>query len=242
MRRWYQLELSEKISLIIFGFIILTLLISIPFAIYERNWMALFVGGLTLFLVFLPRILEDRWGIKFIPEFHIAIIVFIYAGLFLGEVRGYYTKIWWWDSVLHAFSGVALGFAGFLILYILYKSGKFRASFKLLAFFAFLFAVALGALWEIFEFGADSLFGANMQKARGLAGDSRMGVMDTMWDMILNTGGALVASLAGYFYLKKKEMFLIKTLVEKFEKSNISLFKKKRPPRKKGRKEEEVEE
>lgn len=226
MRKWFQLEMAEKLNTIIFGIIILTLAAAIPFAIYEGNWMALFVSILTLFLVFLPRIFEERWEVKFIPEFHLVIIGFIYAGLFLGEVRGYYTKIWWWDSVLHAFSGVGLGFAGFLILYILYKTGKFSASIKLIAFFSFLFAVALGALWEIFEFAADSIFGANMQKARGLVGGSRLGVIDTMWDMILNTVGALIASLAGYFYLKRGEMFLVKTLVEKFEKRNIRLFKK----------------
>ncbi len=221
---WKDMKIAEKTHIVVSSVVIATLFAAIPFAVYEANWMALFVSVLTLFLILFPRIFEKRYKVKLIAEFHIVIILFIYAGLFLGEVRGYYTRFWWWDSVLHAFSGVALGFAGFLFLYILYKKDKFRAGFKMIAFFSFFFAVAMGALWEIFEFSVDSIFGADMQKSRGLEGDTRVGVMDTMWDMILNTIGAVIASVAGYFYLKKGEVPLIKRLVEKFEDKNPRIF------------------
>jgi hypothetical protein len=64
------------------------------------------------------------------------------------------------------------------------------------ALFAFMFAVGLGALWEIFEFGMDSLFGLNMQKS---------GLVDTMWDLIVDVAGALVISILGYGYLVRSE-------------------------------------
>ena len=64
---------------------------------------------------------------------------------------------------------------------------------SLLTVFSFCFAIALGALWEIFEFAMDSFFGFNMQKT---------GLRDTMWDMIVNTVGALIASISGYVYLR----------------------------------------
>ena len=47
--------------------------------------------------------------------------------------------------------------------------------------FAFTFALALGNVWEIFEFGMDRLFGLTMQKP--MAGDPS-GLTDTMWDLI----------------------------------------------------------
>jgi hypothetical protein len=47
-------------------------------------------------------------------------------------------------------------------------------------------------LWEIFEFAGDQLFGMNMQKE---------GLTDTMWDLIVDTLGAFVAAVFGYFYL-----------------------------------------
>jgi hypothetical protein len=53
--------------------------------------------------------------------------------------------------------------------------------------------LSIGALWEIFEFLMDSLFGLNMQKS---------GLIDTMWDLIVDALGALVISILGYLYLK----------------------------------------
>lgn len=68
-----------------------------------------------------------------------------------------------------------------------------------------------------------------MQRARNLENlfgcDTRKGVIDTMWDLILNRVGAFIASIAGYFYLKKEEVPVLKMLIKKFEK-NPNLFKK----------------
>jgi hypothetical protein len=65
-----------------------------------------------------------------------------------------------------------------------------------LALFSFCFALSLGALWEIFEFGMDSFLDLGMQKNS---------LVDTMWDLIVDTVGAAVVSLSGYFYVKYKK-------------------------------------
>jgi uncharacterized membrane protein YjdF len=90
------------------------------------------------------------------------------------------------------------------------------------AFFAFLFAVAIGALWEIFEFAMDALFGMNMQKP--MLGDPS-GLTDTMWDLIVDTLGALVISILGYRYVRigKNESFL-ERWIQDFVKGNPSMF------------------
>lgn len=59
--------------------------------------------------------------------------------------------------------------------------------------FSFCFALALGAFWEIFEFVIDGLFGFSMQKN---------GLIDTMWDLIVDTLGALIAAVSGYLYIR----------------------------------------
>ncbi len=225
IKKGEKMDRIDKINFIISNFVRITLLIAIPFSIYEKNWMALFVSLLTLFLISLPDLFSKRYRINLIAEFQIVIVLFIYAGLFLGEVKEYYIRFWWYDSVLHAFSGVALGFAGFLILYTLYKTGKFKAGLGLIALFSFCFAVAMGTLWEILEFGIDTFFDANMQRSRNLMGDTRMGLIDTMWDIILNTIGASIASFSGYLYLKKVDVPIVKRLVERFEKKNPKLFR-----------------
>ena len=63
----------------------------------------------------------------------------------------------------------------------------------LIALFSFTFSLALGALWEIFEFSMDQIFLTNMQTS---------GVVDTMWDLIADALGAFSMSVIGFLHLK----------------------------------------
>jgi uncharacterized membrane protein YjdF len=91
------------------------------------------------------------------------------------------------------------------------------------AFFAFLFAVGIGVLWEIFEFCMDIFFNMNMQKE--MLGDPS-GLTDTMCDLIIDTLGALIIAVLGYGYIKtaKNESFL-ELWIHAFIKNNPRLFK-----------------
>lgn len=147
-----------------------------------------------------------------------------YWSLFLGEVRGYYTRYWWWDIALHTSSGFLLGIVGFLLVHVMNEVEDINRHMRpgFVAFFAFLFAVAIGALWEIFEFAMDTLLGLNMQKP--MLGDPS-GLTDTMWDLIVDTLGALVISILGYRYVRtgKNESFL-ERWIQDFVKGNPSMF------------------
>jgi uncharacterized membrane protein YjdF len=158
------------------------------------------------------------------PEFELLAVAFVFAALFLGEVRGYYVRFWWWDIALHTASGFLLGIIGFLLVHILNEVEKIDVHLKagFVAFFAFLFAVGIGAIWEIFEFSMDKLFGFDMQKE--MFGDPS-GLTDTMWDLIVDTLGALVISILGYGYLKtaRNESFLVRW-IHAFIQHNPRLF------------------
>jgi hypothetical protein len=209
---------TDRISLIVSIIIRISLVGAILISILVGKWTALYTSSLTLILTFLPSIIEKNYKISLPSEFEILIIIFIYASIFLGEVRGYYTRIWWWDIFLHTLSGLILGFVGFIILYVLSKNDLIQAQPLLLVIFSFSFAVAFGAIWEIFEFGMDSIFGLNMQKS---------GLVDTMSDLIVDTIGALIISVAGYHYLKKVETPLFKKLIKRFSRENPKYFKEK---------------
>ena len=73
-------------------------------------------------LLLAPTVLGDRLSVKIPYEFQLAIQLFVFAALFLGEVRSYYERFWWWDIVLHTASGLLLGVFGFLLVYVLNKS------------------------------------------------------------------------------------------------------------------------
>ncbi len=218
----------NKYSLVTF-LILISLVIAFPITVWEQNWINLFLITLTFLLIFGSWWLQDRYRFYLPGELQLLLVTFIYAGVFLGGVGDFYYRFWWFDSLLHAISGLGLGFIGFLIPYSLYKTGKLKAEPFFIALFGFCFALSLGALWEIFEFLMDQFLGTNMQKARNLEliygyFDTRLGVLDTMYDLILDTIGALIASVAGYIYLKKGEFFLFDELIEKVEKENPEYF------------------
>lgn len=209
-----NLDFADKAQIIITYFIRVTLLIAIAGALINQRWTILFASSLILFLTFLPNFIERKYRIFLPIEFELIIIIFIYASLFLGEMHGYYTKFWWWDIALHTSSGLALGFAGFIILYTLYYKDKIKANPAWIVVFSFCFGVAIGAVWEIFEFAMDQLLGINMQKS---------GLIDTMRDLIVDSVGALLVSLIGYFYIKGKKTPLFNRLLDKFRNENPKL-------------------
>jgi hypothetical protein len=187
------------------------LLVGAVGAFAASHWPVLFVTLLTFALTFLPNALERTRLLHLPVEFELGIILFAYASLFLGDVHEYYTKFWWWDIVLHGGSALALGFAGFAIVYLLVQGERVRASPALSALLAFCFALAFGALWEIVEFTVDGTFGTNMQKS---------GLLDTMGDLIVDAVSALIAALLGYRYLKGKKPHIVDRIVRRIAERN----------------------
>lgn len=168
---------------------------------------------LGMVIMFLPSMLERRWRID-IPSFmHIVFVVFLYAAIYLGEVRSFYYKVPHWDTVLHTFSGAMIGALGFSVVKLLNDSEKVKITLSpvFVAIFAFSFALAIGALWEIYEFSFDKLLGLNMQKFAyedGTPMVGRMALADTMKDLIVDALGALATSIVGYISLKYKKGWL----------------------------------
>lgn len=219
----------EKIQQYISFFIILSLIIVLIFEFINRNWEFFFITVLALALIFATYYFQSKYKIHLPARVQLAIILFIYAGVFLGGVQNFYLRFWWWDSLLHLFSGFAIGLIAFGIMYVLYQTEKIKTSLVFIAVIIFSLSMTIGVVWEIFEFGIDSTFDKNMQRSRDLCPevddcDTRLGVIDTMKDFILNAIGALFASILGYIYLKTGGQFLLNKIIEKFVKKNPRLF------------------
>lgn len=178
--------------------------------------------GMTLIL--LPSLIERRLQVD-VPDFmEIVFFVFLYASIYLGEIRSFYYRVPNWDLILHTFSGLMLGALGFSVVNILNRNNRIslRLSPVFVSLFAFCFALSMGVLWEIFEFSADGLMGLNMQKfalENGTLLVGRLAVKDTMGDLIVDACGALVISLAGFVSLKYKKGWIEKFFFRKIKKT-----------------------
>lgn len=211
----------------------LIMLIGLGVSLYERQWLNFAAISGILLLTALPMLILRRLEIYIPPEFELLTISFIFAALFLGEIQDFYGRFWWWDLALHTTSGVLLGILGFLLVYVLNETPRLDVHMQpgFVAFFAFCFALTVGALWEIFEFAMDRLAGTNMQKL--FLGDPS-GLTDTMWDLAVDTLGALAIALAGYLYMKRGMTSFIVPWIQRFIAGNPRLFKRawglSRPP------------
>lgn len=145
-------------------------------------------------------------------------IAFLYCAIFLGEVRSFYYAVPYWDTILHTMSGAMLGALGFSMIAIFNNAERIPLNLSpvFIAVFAFCFALALGAVWEIYEFTMDSVFGTNMQKYmldNGTALIGQAALQDTMKDIIVDAIGALVMSTIGYISLKYKKGWVEKLTI-----------------------------
>ena len=202
-----------KLTCVLQGLMVL----SIPVAIYEQQWMTVFLVSCILGLTLLPSLIVRRFAVWVPAELELLAVLFIFSSLFLFNIHGYYDRFWWWDVVMHTSSGFLLGIAGFLLVYVLNRRQDVEIYMTpaFVALFSFAFALAVGAVWEIFEFGMDSIFGMNLQ---------RTGLQDTMWDLIVDGFGALIISLMGYVYTRKGTEYFVERWINRFIEKNPEMF------------------
>lgn len=213
LHRWIGLFLKSTIAL---GALLLLI---------EGNYQAAMESLVIMCMTFAPVVMARYFQLRIPLEFDTLAIVFIYMALFLGEVQDFYFRFWWWDLVLHAGSGFLLGTTGFFLVYLLNQDKKANVHLTpgFIALFAFMFSQGLGSLWEIFEFAMDQTFGLNMQKS---------GLVDTMWDLIINACAAATISLLGYGYLKSLKIdSYLERVIDRFIRENPRIFRKRRKQR-----------
>lgn len=218
-----QPSIEARVHLWIVVIIIVIMAIDFVFVVLNAQWFSAFLIITIATLILITTVFSKQLVVQIPSEFQILALLFVFAALFLGEVRSYYEKIWWWDIALHTSSGLLLGIFGFLLVYVLNESKRilFTMRPRFVAFFAFLFAVSVGAIWEIFEFGMDSIFGTRMQKP--MLNDPS-GLTDTMWDLIVDTFGALTISVLGWWYMNRQQRSFIDVWIQKFIDRNPNLF------------------
>ena len=166
------------------------------FSLYTQNWDTFFLSLMVFALTLLPFLFQSFSKFTLPRGLVGAIVFFMVATILLGEAGNFYERFWWWDAALHTFSAIGISIMGMLIVLFLIRGDRIRAHPAfMLVLMAFSFAVSIGTIWEIFEFGMDQIVGTNMQKS---------GLVDTMYDLIVDVVGSAIGASAGYIYLKAK--------------------------------------
>lgn len=210
--------INDKINLIVRVLFVIAFIETILTSVLENDYSSIinaFTAVLGFTLTFIPEAVENitKNRVRFSSGMKIAIVLFIFGSELLGEIRSFYEIIPWWDDLLHSVSGVILGLIGFMLVYSLNESEKSSVNLSpvFVSLFAFCFALACGALWEIFEFSGDRLLNMDMQKFRPPAGTTELvtdtwrydeGLIDTMTDIIMDAASAFAVSVLGFIKIK----------------------------------------
>lgn len=134
--------------------------------IYERNFESVFLGILTLLLLLIPSFVQVTFRVEIPTLLESIVLLFIFAAQILGEIKGFYVKFPYWDTMLHTLNGFLAAAIGFSLVDILNKNEKlvFKLSPLFSVLVAFCFSMTIGVAWEIFEFSMDYFGGFDMQK------------------------------------------------------------------------------
>ncbi len=129
---------------------------------YENVFLCI----LTFVLFLIPSFIERRIHIDIPDTLEAIILLFIFAAEILGEIQSYYLVFPFWDTMLHTVNGFLSAAIGLSLIDILNKHDRFAVSSLpfFVALFAVCFSMTIGVLWEVFEFGMDTLFQFDMQK------------------------------------------------------------------------------
>ncbi len=157
---------EKKRRLTVRGILSLLVLLLIVRQFFLHNYEGIFVGILTLILFGIPTFIERKTDIDLPPVLEGIIYCFIFAAEILGEIASFYTKIPYWDTMLHTINGFLMAAIGFALVDIFNRSDRFSVKLSplFLAIVAFCFSMTVGVLWEFFEFAMDTYFGTDMQK------------------------------------------------------------------------------
>lgn len=190
------------------GLNLISMVILIITAIYDF----IFRGGEKLFRIALMAItLWIMYGVykkTFLRKTRISfylIYSFIFGAMYLGNVFDFYLIIPMYDKILHLLSGLILGMIGY-ILFVHVSNGVTEGSFKryMPILFSIIFSIAGAAVWEIWEFSTDQLFGFASQNNS---------LHDTMWDIICGSLMGVIANIPIYlYYIKSKKIKFIENL------------------------------
>ncbi|MDN4071707.1 membrane-spanning protein [Fictibacillus terranigra] len=141
----------------------------------------------------LPLLLLRSRPIPFNTALIIGYYLFLFCTTYLGSLASFYLHFKWWDTTLHLYKGIFVGFAA-IALYKIFIPARVRKDVSPWMIFLLVFSLPVIAtvLWEIYEFVGDQFFTHTMQ----LGGNK-----DTMLDIIFGMAGGLVVAV--YAWLRR---------------------------------------
>ena len=194
---------------------LITMVILVITAIYDfmfRDGEKLFRIGLMAITLWIMYFVYKKTFLRKARISFYLIYFFIIGAMYLGNVFDFYIIIPMYDKILHLLSGLIIGLIGY-ILFLHVSNSSVENSFKryMPMLFSIMFSIAAAAIWEVWEFSTDQLFGFTSQNNS---------LKDTMWDIICGTIMGIFANIPIYLYhIKSKKIKFIENINNQINKN-----------------------
>lgn len=181
----------KKINItLIIGMIISTLY----FVIFKFNSKRILTYLSVIPILCFPLVL-NKTRFKMGDKERLGYYIFVFLAQFLGSVVNLYNTTVWFDVLVHFCSGI---FSFFVGLFIIDRINIEKCNLGVRVFLSLCIVLSIASMWELFEFGADSLLGMNLQHSIDTS------VEDTMIDILVAFIGGLISCVSYYFIKRDK--------------------------------------
>ena len=150
----------------------------IPFAVMCALYMAFCVGCMiysavelgardallaVVYMIFIPAVFVFEYLIGFRVGYILTVlIIFSACGGLLGSSYNIYMILPWFDSLLHAVSGILFFAAGFMLAEVFFGKDTVNKHFFGKLAFGIFFSTTVGVAWEFFEYLISETMGFDM--------------------------------------------------------------------------------
>lgn len=152
-------------------------------------------AGVAFLLTMAPSLMTRNLRLCLPWEVNLLVAVSFYLHV-MGHVGEYYVTLApYYDKLTHLVSSVTVALIAFFLAVLAEHQGDLRLTRTAIIVFILVFTLAAGAVWEIYEFVADQVFGTNLQH----------GNIDTMSDLIVDLAGAVIVAVLAAIALARTE-------------------------------------
>lgn len=165
-------------------------------SVAANDWKIFKLSLITIVLLILPFLITHASNKKKLllpPGFQLISLTFFFLALYFGEINDFYMKYLWWDLMLHVAFGCYMVIISLYLMKGTIKKEKDASQKRFVMFtaiFAFSISIALGTVWELFEFAGDYFLKMGMVKG---------GLEDTSSDLSVKMLASFITS-AIYYY------------------------------------------
>lgn len=171
---------------------------------------------LASFVLIVAPYLITFGKVKKLPiEIELILFIMVVFQFVIGEARDYYSEVPYYDKLVHYMFPAFIAFISFIVVYIIQGLGYLKANLVVTMLLIVMFALGIGAFWEILEYGSDEILAPRIENWHHFQGSLVEDAHhDTMNDLIADFIGGLTGAFVGAWYISYKQKTAKKRLDE----------------------------